>query len=249
MSKKKRTSKKKQSKLIKPRGMGLAIKLYRHSGLTETPTKLAKALRDIEYKPSKKNDITSGFTKATAKGKTVEGEFVAGFRVPVLTYSADGDLTAQHYVSVDRAHVFIKMDRGTIEIRGSDRVARRFLKTLEDATGATTSPLNLNGGTKVLYDSAKDISSVLLTGVEKGNLSKAQFQGEGIQTEEEIGLYTRRYKGEITRFRGKFGYPSGAILTTAVNAEVGSLVVFRSGDGILEKDVDWIVGMMEDAAV
>ncbi|MHA1575984.1 MAG: hypothetical protein ACTSU3_01355, partial [Candidatus Thorarchaeota archaeon] len=110
------------------------------------------------------------------------------------------------------------------------------------------SALNLNGGTKKVYEKASEVSSVLLTGVEKGNLSRAEFHGTSIAGEDDILMYTRRYKGEISRFRGTFKYPSGAILTTVVNATSGSLMIYRSGDGIKERDVNYIVKLMEDAA-
>ncbi|MFX1485246.1 MAG: hypothetical protein ACFFCP_18880 [Promethearchaeota archaeon] len=236
----------KKSKLIRTRGMGLSIKLFKFEGLNLTPAKLASTLKAIPYAPKSKKDISAGFSKATAKGKVVVGDFIAGFRVPVLAFDAE---TPVHYVSVDRGEVYIKLDKGTIEIRGSERVARKCVKTIEDATDAKIRNMNLNGGTKKLYDKAADIAAVLLTGVEKGALSQAEFKGTGIQTEEEIGLYTRRYKGSISRFRGSFAYPSGAFLTTVVNADAGSLMVYRSGDGILEKDVNWIVELMEEAAV
>jgi len=229
--------------------MGLSIKLFKHEGLTMTPSKLASALKAIPYAPKKKKEISSGFVKASAKEKTVVAEFVASFRVPVLSYDADGNLTPVHYISVDKGTAYIKLDRGTIEVRGSERVARKFINILDDVTGAKITALNLNGGTKKLYDKASEVTSVLLTGVEKGNLSKAEFHGNGIAGEDDILMYTRRYKGEISRFRGSFGYPSGAFLTTVVNASSGSLMIYRSGDGILEKDVNFIVKLMEDAAL
>ena len=242
-------SKSKKSKLIRTRGMGLSIKLFKFEELNLTPTKLASKLKGLPYAPKKKKEISAGFTKASATGKVVVGDFVAGFRVPVLSYSASGDMTPVHYISVDRGTILIKMEKGIIEVRGSERVARKCIKLIGDATGAKIRRLKLNGGTKKLYDNAADIDAVLLVGVEKGALSQAEFKGTGIQTEEEIGLYTRRYKGSIGRFRGTFAYPSGAFLTTVVNAEAGSLMVYKSGDGILEKDVNWIVELMENAAV
>ncbi len=238
----------KSKRLIRTRGMALAVKLFRCNGLSMSPTKLAATFRNMPYSPSK-DEITAGFTEVKASGKVVRGEFVAGFRVPVLSYDAEGNLTPVHYVSVDRGTVLVKLDRGTVEVRGSERISRKFRRILEDTTGAKLSPLNLNGGTKKLYTQAAEIDAVLLTGVEKGNLTQAEFRGLGIQNEEEIGLYTRRYKGSISRFRGTFPYPSGAFLTTTVNADAGSLIVYRSGDGILEKDLEWIVDLMEEAAL
>ncbi len=246
---KRTTRKKKAAGLVRTRGMGLSVKLYRYAGLKLSATQLATALKKIKYSPKSKKDAAAGFTKVTASGKKVIADIVAGFRVPVLSYDKDGNLTPVHYVSIDKGTAYVKTDKGTVEVRGSERIARRFKSLVEDATGAKLSPLNLNGGTKKIYDAAADIASVLLSGVEKGNLTQAEFRGIGIQNEDEIGLYTRRYKGEITRFRGTFPYPSGAFLTTTVNAEAGSLMIYRTGEGIYEKDLKWIVDLMEDAAL
>lgn len=242
-------SKKTKGKLIRPRGMALSIKLFKYKGLKMTAAQLTKTLKSVPYSPKKKKDIAAGFSSVKASGQSVVGELVAGFRVPVLSYDKEGNLTPVHYISIDRGTAIIKLDKGTVEVRGSERIARKFKKILEEQTGVELSPLNLNGGTRKLYEAAAEISSVLLTGVDKGNLTAAEFKGTGIQTEEEIGLYTRRYKGAISRFRGTFPYPSGAYLTTAVNAESGSLIVYKSGDGILEKDLSWIIDLMESAAV
>lgn len=229
--------------------MGLSVKLFRYSGLKLSAPQLASALKKIKYSPKSRKDAATGFTKVSASGRTVIADLVAGFRVPVLGYDKDGNLTPVHYVSVDKGQAFIKTGKETVEVRGSERIAKRFKSLMEDTTGAKLTPLNLNGGTKIIYDAAADIASVLLTGVEKGNLTQAEFRGIGIQNEDEIGLYTRRYKGEITRFRGTFPYPSGAFLTTSVNAEAGSLMIYRTGEGIYEKDLKWIVELMENAAL
>ncbi|MFX1263988.1 MAG: hypothetical protein ACFFH0_01300 [Promethearchaeota archaeon] len=245
----KRTKKKKAPSLVRTRGMGLSVKLFRYSGLKLSTSQLTSALKKIKYSPKSRKDAATGFTKVNASGRTVIADLVAGFRVPVLGYDKDGNLTPVHYVSVDKGQAFVKTGKGTVEVRGSERIAKRFKSLMEDTTGAKLTPLNLNGGTRIIYDAAADIASVLLTGVEKGNLTQAEFRGIGIQNEDEIGLYTRRYKGEITRFRGTFPYPSGAFLTTSVNAEAGSLMIYRTGEGIDEKDLKWIVELMENAAL
>jgi hypothetical protein len=250
---KKRVSKSaaQKSKLLRTRGMAMAVKLYKYEGLGMSRSELSKALREMPYEPKNDKDVTSGFASARASGETVVGEYVAGFRVPILTYDDKGDLTPEHYVSMDKADVIVKLDRGTIEVRGSQRIANKVVRDIQEASGATITPLSLDGGAKKLYDSAADIASVMLTGIEKdvGNLKKAQFIGDGIQTEDDILMYTRRYKGSISRFRGTFPYPSGAFLTTSVNTENGSLLIYKTGDGIREADLDWIVSLMEDSAV
>jgi len=159
-------------------------------------------------------------------------------------------LAPVHYISVNKAEVLIKTGKGTVEVRGSERVARKFRMLMEEHTGARLTPLNLNtDGVKAIYGEATDIASVTLSGVERGNLTQAEFRGISIKNEAEIGLYTRKYRGEISRFRGTFPYPSGAQHTTTVNAELGSLMIYRSGEGITEKDLNWIVALIEDAAL
>lgn len=236
-------------KQIEVRGVGLAVKLYRIKGLDMTATKLAALLRDHEYAPEDDRDITSGFVSARKSGDFVNAEFAAGFTVSVSKYDKDGNRVFEDYVSVDNADIIIKVDRGTIELRGPLRVAGKFLRSFMNITDAVVTPLNLDGGTRKLFDRASEISSVILSGVEKGNLKQAEFSGEGIQTEEEIGLYTRRYNAHISRFRGKFDYPSKTMYTTYINAPEGSFVMYRRGKGINEDDLNWLVELMEESAL
>ncbi len=240
---------KKWGKPIVDRGMVLAVKLFRMEGVNITPAKLSAAMKSRPYAPKKKKDITAGFTTVQTKVKTIRAEFVAGFNVPYLQYDPDGGLTPDYQLSVDKGVVFVKLDRGTIEVRASGRLATKFKNVLEDITGGKIEPMNLNGGTKKLYDRASTITSVALTELEKpsGTLSQVQFTGEDIKTEDEIGLYTRKYKGKINRFRGTFGYPSGEY-KTVVNADNGSLLIYRGGEGPYEKDLAWIVDLMEGSA-
>lgn len=239
----------KKLSLIRTRGLGLSIRLFKVEKLDMTPTKLASTLKEKTYSPKNKSDITSGFSNAKVSGKDVVVDFVSGFNVPVFSYSEAGERIAAHYVSVDKATVIIKTEKGKIEVRGSERIATKFTSLFEELTGASVSVLSLNGGIKKLYDAATDITAVLLTDVDKGPLSQVEFRGEGIQTEPEVGMYSRRYKGTITRFRGKFSYPySKALYPTIINGIKGSILIYGSGDGIPEKDVDWIVDLMETAA-
>jgi len=236
-------------KQIEVRGVGLAVKLYRITGLSTTATKLAALLRDHEYAPKNDRDITSGFVSARKSGDQVNAEFAAGHTVSLSSYDEDGNVVFEDHVSVDSAEVIIKVDRGTIELRGPSRVAGKFLRTFMNITEAVVTPLNLDGGTRKLFDRASEISSVILSGVEKGNLKQAEFSGDGIETEEEIGLYTRRYNAHISRFRGKFDFPSRTMYTAYINAPEGSFVMYRRGKGINEEDLNWLVELMEESAL
>lgn len=214
-----------------------------------TPNQLATKLKAVTYVPTTGKDkkLGAGFDKVTVEGKSVTADFMSDFRVLVRSYGTEGYST-KPYFSVDNGAVLVKFDRKTVEVRGSERIASRIRKILVEQSGASIEPLNLNGGAKALYNMATDVDAVLVTGVEKGNLTQAEFKGGGLQSEEEVGMYTRRYKGEIARFRGSFEYPSPkTTLKTSVNGATGSIMIWTS-DELSDRNVRWIVKLMEDAA-
>jgi len=241
--------KKPKAKPIPVRGLGLSIRLFRLNNLDLTPNQLATKLKAVSYAPTtgKEKKLGAGFSNVSVEGKTVTADFMADFRVLVRSYGTEGYSTKPYY-SVDNGSVLVKFDRKTMEVRGSERIASRIRRLLIEQSGATIDPLNLNGGAKALYNMATDVDAVLVTGVEKGNLTQAEFKGGGLQSEEEVGMYTRRYKGEIARFRGSFEYPSPkTTLKTSVNGATGSIMIWTS-DELSERNVRWIVKLMEDAA-
>lgn len=233
------------------RGLGLSIRLFRINKMPLSANQIVAKLKAITYAPTtgKSKKLGAGFSKVKLAGKTVTADFMADFRVTVRTHGDEG-YTTKPYYSVDNGSVLVKIDRKTVEVRGSERIASRIRSLLARETGSDITPLNLNGGAKKLYDMATDVDAVLVTGVEKGSLTQAEFKavGGGLQSEEEVGMYTRRYKGEIARFRGMFEYPSPkTTLKTSVNGAAGSIMIWTS-DELSDRNVRWIVKMMEDSA-
>ena len=242
-------SQKPKAKPIQVRGLGLSIRLFRLLNMPQTANQIVTKLKAITYAPTsgKSKKMGAGFSKVKLTGKTITADFMADFRVVVRSHGKEGFSTKPYY-SVDNASVLVKLDRNIVEVRGSERIASRIRSIIASQTGASIVPLNLNGGAKKLYDMATDVDAVLVTGVEKGSLSQAEFKGAGLQSEEEVGMYTRRYKGEIARFRGMFEYPSPrTTLKTSVNGATGSIMIWTS-DELSDRNVRWIVKMMEDSA-
>ena len=238
-----------KAKPIPVRGLGLSIRLFRLHNMPLAANQIVTKLKAITYAPTtgKSKKLGAGFSKVNLTGKTVTADFMADFRVVVRTHGKEGYSTKPYY-SVDNGTVLLKLDRNIMEVRGSERIASRIRSILTSETGASIVHLNLNGGAKKLYDMATDVDAVLVTGVEKGSLSQAEFKGQGLQSEEEVGMYTRRYKGEIARFRGMFEYPSPrTTLKTSVNGAAGSIMIWTS-DELSDRNVRWIVKMMEDSA-
>lgn len=220
-------------------------------GMSLTPEKLVTTLKGIKYEPQKgKQPPGAGFNKVSLTGKVVKADFMADFGVPIRIRDPDGSFKSKRYYAVDNGTLLIKTDRNTVEVRGSEKVARRVRRVLASAKIAQLETLNLNGGAKKLYDMAIDVDTVLVSGIsKKGNLTQAEFKGGSLQSEEEVGMYTRRYGGEVTRFRGTFRYGgiSGTELKTSVNGVNGSVMIW-SADDLKPKDVNWIVKLMEDSA-
>lgn len=217
--------------------------------MPQTANQIVTKLKAIIYAPTSgtSKKLGAGFSKVKLTGKTITADFMADFRVVVRSHGKEGYSTKPYY-SVDNGAVLVKLDRNIVEVRGSERIASRIRSIIASETGASIVPLNLNGGAKKLYDMATDVDAVLVTGVEKGSLSQAEFKGAGLQSEEEVGMYTRRYKGEIARFRGMFEYPSPrTTLKTSVNGAAGSIMIWTS-DELSDRNVRWIVKMMEDSA-
>ena len=238
-----------KAKPIPVRGLGLSIRLFRLLEMPLSSNQIATKMKSISYAPTtgKSKKLGAGFSKVQLSGKTITADFMADFRVVVRSLGTEGFSTKPYY-SVDNGSVLVKLDRNTIEVRGSERIASRIRSILVSETGAIIEPLNLNGGAKKLYDMATDVDAVLVTGVEKGSLTQAEFKGLGLQSEEEVGMYTRRYKGEIARFRGMFEYPSPrTALKTSVNGAAGSIMIWTS-DELSERNVRWIVQLMEESA-
>jgi hypothetical protein len=236
-----------------------SIRLFRMEDMTYSEANLAKLLKKIKYEPKNNKDATEGFEDAVVDGRAVVCSFKAGFKVSVFQFKDGVREKRASYVSEEKATIIIKFRPKTVEVRGSDRIARRFRRILQDETAASLTTLALSeGGAKTLYDAIAipdaskkpRIDYVLLADMDesKTNVSRIEFKGEDIQGEKDLRTWTMSYKGHISRFGGMIEYKSGAKLKTIINTEGGSLVVYKTEEGLADKDLRWIVRQYEDAA-
>jgi hypothetical protein len=63
-----------------------------------------------------------------------------------------------------------------------------------------------------------------------------------------VTVYGTMHGGTISMFSGMLTYPSNTPLKTVINCESGSLMIFKTEDGILEKDARWLIDQMVTAA-
>lgn len=187
-----------------------------------------------------------GFVKVQSNDSTVLATFLAGQKVPVTRYEKD-ELITTNEVSISKAEIVIRCERDLIEFKGRSELVGKFKQVLEEMTGikARTPSIDIDA----LFRQAADVASVRVDNVEKGAINKVEFGGSGIQQEEDIRVYKEQYKGNLNSIRGSFAYPSNVFHTTGINAGSASLTIYCSGDGILETDLDWIIGQVEAAIV
>ena len=210
-----------------------------------------------------KDSTTEGFANVESKGRKVRAEFQISFKVPVRYYER-GEAKKQYYMSTEKGNVLIDLTSKTIEVRGSDRLARRFRRFIysefsEFAPSIESIDLVTTKSSQKFYDAiikasevagkkTTNISHAVYANVEAQSLRRAEFRGDNLQHKKEVTVYGTIHKGTIAMFSGIITYPSKAYLKTAINCESGSLQIFKTESGILEKDLRWIIDEMVKAA-
>jgi len=250
------------SRIIMPTGPGLSVKLFHLEANRLTPAQLETKLSSVQYTPPEKTTPSEGFANVESKARKVRAEFTISFKVPVRYYE-ENEAKKKYYMSVERGMVLIDFGTKIVEIRGSDRLARRFRRYFYSEFSENApimQPFNLveDKVSKKLYTSiikASEIKSkentnityAVYSDVAVQGLRRADFRGDYLQNKKEVTVYGTMHGGVISMFSGILTFPSNAPLKTVVNCESGSLVIFKTEDGILEKDARWLIDLMISA--
>ena len=251
------------SRIIMPTGPGLSVKLFHLEVSRLTPAQLESKLSGVEYTPPKKSVPSEGFASVESKGRKVRAEFTISYRVPVRYYEAN-EAKKRFYMSVDKGMVLVDLAKKIVEVRGSDRLARRFRRFLyselsENAPSMQPIDLVEAKASKKFYSSIikasetkskenTNIGYAVYSNVAAQSLRRADFRGEYLQNKKEVTVYGTIHGGTISSFSGIITFPSNTPLKTNVNCESGSLMIFKTEDGILEKDARWLIDLMVNAA-
>ncbi len=203
----------------------------------------------------------AGFADIDSRGKTVIADIKAAFNVVAHEFDAAGERISKKYSTIERGNITVRLDEKVAEVRGSGRLAMRFRKILMDLTEIIAEPLFVNkDARRVIFDKLVkpteappkpleiNVEHIVYTDIEKKELRKAEFRGDKLQNKAEVGHYGRMYGGTISRFTGIFIYPSNTPYKTSVNYDGSCIMVFKTSDGILEKDLRWIIKMLVENA-
>ena len=251
------------SRLNIPVGPGLSVKIF-HLEITKlTAAQLETKLSSVAYTPPSGTKPSEGFSGVEIKGKKVRAVFTISFKVPVRFYK-DGEAQKKYYMSVDKGKVLVDLAKNIVEVRGSNRLAKRFRRFIykEFSTFAPDlQPVNLveAKSSRKFYTAiikASEIKSkentnivyAVYSNITEQSLRRADFRGDYLQNKKEVTVYGTMHGGTISSFSGVLTFPSNAPLKTVVNCENGSLMIFKTEEGILEKDVRWLIDLMVAAA-
>ena len=250
------------SRIIDPSGPSQSVRLFHLEINKITIAQLESKLSAIKYTPPKKA-LTEGFSNVEIKAKRIRAAYQISFKVPIRYYD-NGEAKNRYYMSTEKGNILINLATKYVEVRGSDRLARRFRRIFYSEFsdfGPVMEPLNLveNKSSKGFYlaiikaSEAKskentNIEHSVYTNVEAQGLKSADFRGEYLQHKKEVTVYGTIHKGTIAMFSGTLTFPSNTSLKTSINCQKGAVQIFRTEDGILEKDIRWIIEQMVTAA-
>ena len=246
-----------------PTGPGLSVKLFHLDISRLTPAQMETKLKSMKYTPPTKSKPSEGFANVESKGRKVRGEFTISYRVPVRFYEAD-EAKKKFYMSIDKGKVLVDFGKKIIEVRGSDRIARRFRRLIYSefsANDPSILPIDLveAKASRKFYTAiikASEIKSkentnivyAVYSNVAAQSLRRADFRGDYLQNKKEVTVYGTMHGGTISAFSGIVTFPSNTPLKTVINCESGSLMIYKTEDGILEKDARWLIDLMVTAA-
>jgi len=241
------------SRIIDPSGPSESVRLFHLEINKITIAQLESKISTIKYTPPKKT-LTEGFSKVESKAKRMRAAYQISFKVPIRYY-ADGEAKTRYYMSTEKGTVLINLATKSVEVRGSDRLARRFRRTFYSEFsdfGPVMEPLDLveNKSSKGFYTAiikASEAKSKENTNIEHAVYTNVAAQGLK-SAKKEVTVYGTIHKGTIAMFSGTLTFPSNTSLKTAINCQKGSIQIFRTEDGILEKDIRWLIEQMVTAA-
>ncbi|MHA1137339.1 MAG: hypothetical protein ACTSSE_12720 [Candidatus Thorarchaeota archaeon] len=251
------------SRIIMPIGPGLSVKLFHLEVNRLTPQQLEAKLSSVKYTPPKGRKPSEGFANVESKGRKVRADFTISYKVPVRYYE-ENEAKKKYYMSVDKGKVLIDFGKKIVEVRGSDRIARRFRRFFYSElseNAPSMQPVNLveAKASKKFYTAiikASELKSkentnivyAVYSNIAAQSLRRADFRGDFLQNKKEVTVYGTMHGGTISLFSGILTFPSNTPLKTVVNCESGSFMIFKTEDGILEKDARWLMDLMIAAA-
>jgi len=236
------------------------LKFYSDESKKLTAAQITNAMNgmapfDPEAKPR------AGFSEVDSRGKTVNAEMTIAYDVYTNNFNKKGELQKNSYITIEKGSVIIRLDQRLVEIRGSSRLATRFRSVMYDLLEVRPDQLIFEKETRrEIYDMLTkptqappkpldvSVDHIVYTDIIKKDLKKAEFRGEKLQHKAEVGHYSRMYDGTISRLTGIFIYPSQTPYKTSINFDNSSVLIFRTSDGILEKDLIWIIKTLAESS-
>ena len=234
------------------------LKFYGDEAKKLTAAQITNALSGLA--PFNPNESPrAGFTNIESSGKTITCDMYAAHDIHTQAYNKKGEpQEKESFVTIEKGSIIIRMDHKLVEIRGSSRLASRFRAVLYSVTEVRVDPLEFEkGARKDIYEALTksvkapqkiNVTHIVYSNVVKYDVNSAEFRGENLQNKAEVYQHGTFHGGTIARFTGVFVYPSGTDYKTSLNFDNSSVLLYKTTDGILEKDLRWIIKSLSDAS-
>ena len=254
-------TKAKTANILMPSGPFQSIRLLKFYGDEAkklTAAQIVNALNGMApFNPEK--SPRAGFTDIESSGKTITADMYAAYDIHTQSYNKKGEpQEKESFVTIEKGSIIIRMDYKLVEIRGSSRLASRFRTVLYGITEVKADPLEFEkSARKDVYETLTksikapqkiNVTHIVYSNVVKYDVDSAEFRGDNLQNKAEVYQHGTFHGGTIARFTGVFVYPSGTDYKTSINFDNSSVLLFKTSDGILEKDLRWIIKSLSDAS-
>jgi hypothetical protein len=220
--------------LIIPRGMALSLRLYHINGKSMGST--ASIVNDLKKYPvdMKEGRFYEGFSDIETNGNVIQVSYTIGQPIRIQRLK-DGELTTETLFSQGNCIYVIHPKENYLECRGTAWVVKKGLTQLEDKLEVKFNPLAIDQQSmNELCREAYDVSSVVITDIRNHELTKIQLNGEVLKTSQ-WSIF--RKQGTIRAFKGLIELTTGGTISARITNE-GSMLIYKTGDGIPVDDVD-----------
>jgi hypothetical protein len=220
--------------LIIPRGMALSLRLYHINGRSMGSTaNIVNKLKDYPV-DLKEGRFYEGFSDIETNGNVIQVAYTIGQPIRIQRLK-DGELTTETLFSQGNCIYVLHPKEKYLECRGTTWVVKKGLPQLMDILNVEFDQLAIDQQSmNDLCKEAIDVSSVLITDIRNHELTKIQLNGAVLKTSQ-WSIF--RKQGTIRAFKGQIELTTGGTISARITNE-GSMLIYKTGDGIPVDDVD-----------
>ncbi|MEM3585850.1 MAG: hypothetical protein QXO71_00890 [Candidatus Jordarchaeaceae archaeon] len=232
---------KKNGELVKTRGIGIPIRLYKLQSSKLDGDEIIKLMRKHLWSEG----AEEGFIKPRKHNGEVQAEYVVSYPYHYYKLDEKGRVVPVSVMAQDKGEIHVRCATGVIELRGSYLATKRGVNKTVEIMGVKAEPMMISDDAMdKLMTKAEEVSTITISNLDNPYLNSLEIRGEAIKRAPEILIFRKRQRGKIKTLRGTYSLPSGQMLTCFFNSK-GSFVIYKKGEGIYVDDLEYMVDYLE----